>query len=419
MSWRKETYAQHLFFAKECIEQFEVEFRISVFPFEDITGDDFIFYKKILPDADSYKFFKEFYYKMEHAKIYRIHDGFRRKYISFLLPGEDVRALAFIGPYMDTQPTLEELHSIAEYYHISPGLFPEIQSYYEGVTIISDDIGILAVINTLGTRIWGSADSFSYVDTSEVFSVSGNDSATGMNPGDAMEPTIRIKMLENRYKLEQELMKAVSHGQTHQAELLHNRFTASQRAENRTPNPLRNSQNYMIILNTIMRKAAEQGYVHSLHIDRVSSQVARKIEQLDYNTNISLFSREIVRKYCILVRNYSLAHYSEHVRDTITLITADLASDLNLKTIAKTLNVNPSYLSSLFKKEVGVTLTEYVTSKRIEHAVFLLNSTSMQISTIALYCGITDVQYFSKIFKKQIGKSPSEYRKMITDSSEQ
>ena len=107
------------------------------------------------------------------------------------------------------------------------------------------------------------------------------------------------------------------------------------------------------------------------------------------------------------------------MRDTITLITADLASDLNLKTIAKTLNVNPSYLSSLFKKEVGVTLTEYVTSKRIEHAVFLLNSTSMQISTIALYCGITDVQYFSKIFKKQIGKSPSEYRKMITDSSEQ
>ena len=226
-------------------------------------------------------------------------------------------------------------------------------------------------------------------------------------------------MDENRYKLEQELMKAVSHGQTHQAELLHNRFTACQRAENRTPNPLRNSQNYMIILNTIMRKAAEQGYVHPLHIDRVSSQVARKIEQLDYNTNISLFSREIVRKYCILVRNYSLAHYSEHVRDTITLITADLASDLNLKTIAKTLNVNPSYLSSLFKKEVGVTLTEYVTSKRIEHAVFLLNSTSMQISTIALYCGITDVQYFSKIFKKQIGKSPSEYRKMITDSSEQ
>ena len=61
MSWRKETYAQHLFFAKECIEQFEVEFRISVFPFEDITGDDFIFYKKILPDTDSHKFFKEFY----------------------------------------------------------------------------------------------------------------------------------------------------------------------------------------------------------------------------------------------------------------------------------------------------------------------------------------------------------------------
>ena len=88
-------------------------------------------------------------------------------------------------------------------------------------------------------------------------------------------------------------------------------------------------------------------------------------------------------------------------------------SDLSLNTQAKLLDVNPSYLSTVFKKETGHTLTEYVTGKRIKHAVFLLNSTNLQIQTIAQYCGIPDICYFTKIFKKQIGKTPTEYRNIL------
>ena len=72
-----------------------------------------------------------------------------------------------------------------------------------------------------------------------------------------------------------------------------------------------------------------------------------------------------------------------------------------------------SYFTKVFKKETGQTLTEYVTGKRIEHAIFLLNCTNMQIQTIAQYCGIPDICYFTKIFKKIVGKSPSEYKNTI------
>ena len=51
--------------------------------------------------------------------------------------------------------------------------------------------------------------------------------------------------------------------------------------------------------------------------------------------------------------------------------------------------------------------------KLFDQAIFLLNSTSMQIQTIALYCGIPDVNYFTKTFKKYIGKTPREYRDNI------
>lgn len=51
--------------------------------------------------------------------------------------------------------------------------------------------------------------------------------------------------------------------------------------------------------------------------------------------------------------------------------------------------------------------------KRIEHAVYLLSSTDMQIQNIAQYCGIPDVNYFTKIFKKVMNKTPSEFKEDI------
>lgn len=65
------------------------------------------------------------------------------------------------------------------------------------------------------------------------------------------------------------------------------------------------------------------------------------------------------------------------------------------------------------KYQVPPNLTEYVNRKRIEYGVLLLNTTNMQIQTIAQHCGISDINYFTRIFKKQIGKTPKEYRNSI------
>jgi len=60
------------------------------------------------------------------------------------------------------------------------------------------------------------------------------------------------------------------------------------------------------------------------------------------------------------------------------------------------------------------TVSEYVRYKRIEHAKYLLGTTHLQIQTVAQHCGIMDVQYFLKAFKKEVGKTPKEYREMIS-----
>ena len=111
--------------------------------------------------------------------------------------------------------------------------------------------------------------------------------------------------------------------------------------------------------------------------------------------------------------------YSLLVRKILVRIDSDLTADLSLKAQADFLKVNSSYLSTLFKKETGTTLTEYVNRKRVEHGIFLLNTTHMQIQAIAQCCGIPDVNYFTKTFKKIVGKTPKEYRNHVSPYTRQ
>ena len=121
----------------------------------------------------------------------------------------------------------------------------------------------------------------------------------------------------------------------------------------------------------------------------------------------------MIRKYCILVKEHSLKNHSQLIGRVITLISYDLSAPLTLKYIASTMNVNASYLSSAFRKECGETLTDYVNRKRMENAAYILSHSNKQIQTVAEECGILDVNYFIKIFKKQYGITPSQYRKNI------
>ena len=81
--------------------------------------------------------------------------------------------------------------------------------------------------------------------------------------------------------------------------------------------------------------------------------------------------------------------------------------------VTQRLNVSPSYLSALFKRETGQTLTQFVNQSRIRYGLFLLNSSHMQIQTVAQHCGIPNLNYFTRLFKKQVGMTPSEYRNRI------
>ena len=163
-------------------------------------------------------------------------------------------------------------------------------------------------------------------------------------------------------------------------------------------------------MNTLLRKAAENGGVHPIYLDSISSTFARKIEQLTSTESVQDLMVEMFKSYCRLVKKHSMKQYSAPVQKAIIYIDSDLTANLTLSAIAQTQNVSASYLSWLFKQETGETITEHVNQKRIKKAMNLLETTNLQVQTIAQHCGILDVQYFSKVFKKYTGKTPKEYR---------
>lgn len=337
-------------------------------------------------------------------------------YIFFQMPEADVPTYIIIGPYTSTTISSQAILERVDKYSISPDIFPQIEKFYQDLPFIPDENTLLLLINTFGEQIWGSLDNFSLQDVHDFVFFDLEPVAERPATKEPEEAFLSMKIMEERYNMENQLIQAVSQGQTHKAEMFLNTF-ATLHFEQRTADPIRNRKNYLIILNTLLRKAAEAGAVHPLHIDSLSSKFARKIELITSENAANSLQQEMAHKYCLLVKNHSMKGYSLLIQKVLTRIDSDLTADLGLKTQAELLNVNPSYLSTLFKKETGSTLTEYVNRKRIEHGIFLLNSTNMQIQTIAQYCGMPDVNYFAKTFKKLIGKTPKEYRDSIANLS--
>ena len=342
--------------------------------------------------------------------LYKTSDSYGLNYMYMLLPENDEQILLFIGPFADTLLSPRQVMEIAEKNGISPSKHKTFSDFYSGITIIDENNPLLAMVAVFCEKLWHKKDfNISDVKRDKLSPVSPINQTEEFDNNSVL---IDMENMEKRYKYENEMMQAVSLGQMNKMDYLIGKFNYSL-LKKRTNDTLRNVKNYCIIMNTLLRKAAQNGGVHPIYIDRVSSAFAVKIEMLQKSEAVNALVTEMFKTYCRLVRQHTMKNYSPIIQRTIAIIDSDISANLTLSTLARQQNLSLGYLSTVFKDETGKTLTEYIRDKRIKHAQYLLSTTHLQIQTVALHCGIMDVQYFSKIFKKQTGKTPKEYREEL------
>lgn len=143
------------------------------------------------------------------------------------------------------------------------------------------------------------------------------------------------------------------------------------------------------------------------HMNEVLSELSLAIPELSF-FNLKEILLTKVSQYLM---TYSAAPSPRNEVDHLKIFIEDNYSlDLNLKNLAEKVYMNPNYLSTLFKNQVGDTIGNYITKIRITHAKNLLSNSDLKINAIAQMTGYQNANYFSYAFKKQTGMTPNEYR---------
>lgn len=343
---------------------------------------------------------------LEPDTIFYLTDRFQCHYGIMELPQENCYLL--IGPFLVDKMSTEQIYEVMEQNQLPGDFYWQLEQYYRESTTPTSVNGIFALINQMGQVLYGKNKlNVRYLDAvqMEVW----EEYFSNYELQIPVTPTLSMEVLEERYNYENRMLEAVFRGNTAQAlGLITDSFS---QLEKRLPDELRDSKNRLITLNTLLRKEAERACVHPWHIDRFSNSNVVKIEQTETARQVEDLYRGIVKGYCEMIQKHSLQNYSLLTRKIINAIDADLTQDLSLKTFAGKLNVNASYLSTLFKNDTGTSLTDYVNKRRMRKARKLLRTTSLTIQDIAALSGVPDVHYFNRMFKRDSNISPGEYRR--------
>jgi len=143
-----------------------------------------------------------------------------------------------------------------------------------------------------------------------------------------------------------------------------------------------------------------------LEIDEAHKEIRPMSEQLAMN----LLERLLIRCYEItsLADNAPMDH---RILEACQILSASLAAEISIESLAEQVFLSPSRLAHLFREQVGVSIVRWREDQRIIRAKLLLQTTPMPVAVIGQQVGYDDQLYFSPVFKKRVGVSPSEYRK--------
>lgn len=133
----------------------------------------------------------------------------------------------------------------------------------------------------------------------------------------------------------------------------------------------------------------------------------------NYECNMLIYTfKDTLMGYFARVRDEKNNINQLPIRMAKQYVNENYAHPITLEELSDAIGLAPTYVSTLFKKEIGINFSEYLTSCRMEAAKKLLKKKDLSINDIAEQVGYSDPKYFSKMFNKIVGLKPSAYRKL-------
>lgn len=227
-----------------------------------------------------------------------------------------------------------------------------------------------------------------------------------------LENTVTEQQLKQHYSNLDLLTDAIKRGDYADALIQKNKQRGSNLLMSYNLTTLMAAKKGLYMENTMYRLTAHSCGIEPKYLRAVSQKFSKEIDALTDPSLESELMQRMLYAYCEMVRKCKMSGYSPIIQKTIAYITRHLADEnLSLTQLSQNVNTNSSYLSKLFKAEVNMTLTEYISQARIEKAMEYIKSGKMKIQDVALAVGYTDTAYFTRCFRKRTGLSPTEFQK--------
>ncbi|GGM29918.1 hypothetical protein GCM10011351_15050 [Paraliobacillus quinghaiensis] len=173
---------------------------------------------------------------------------------------------------------------------------------------------------------------------------------------------------------------------------------------------IRSLKNSLICSCTLFTRAIIAGGIHPEKAFTLSDVYIVEIESLESIDALADLEYEMLQHFIEVLSNEDISPYSNTINQAISYINENILTDLTLQKISDHCYVNHSYLSHLFKKEVGISIVKYINKKRVEEAKYMLIHTKSSITEIALLFLFCNQSYFTAQFKLYEGMTPKEFR---------
>ncbi|WP_077620637.1 helix-turn-helix domain-containing protein [Litchfieldia sinesaloumensis] len=173
---------------------------------------------------------------------------------------------------------------------------------------------------------------------------------------------------------------------------------------------IRSKKNIGIIGISIATRAAIDGGLHPEIAFSLSDNYIQRLEDLSTAKDIDNLLTEALFTFTKKVSEVKEENYSKTISTCKNYIYTNRYEKVTHEDIAIKVQLSQSYLSSLFKKEVGISVSDYISKIKIEEAKNLIMYTDTPLSEISSLLHFTDQSYFTKVFKKFEGITPKQYK---------
>ena len=313
--------------------------------------------------------------------------------------------IVLVGPYVRSEFSEAKVQAVLLRQHFPASYAASLRLYYSAFPLTGSThlrSAVLACIHALS----GTTEEYSYCRLR-------SDAPEQKLPQPQREESLDYSALHRRYDVENRFLHMIETGDVENVLIAQRQMSLAGMGQTRYVNAVyMDSGTGLAMLRAMARKAAERGGASLVEIHEITQRAVQRIyasknakEQGRYSDEMILELTEAVRR-----ARLQLDRYSPPIRRVIEHIELNYSQRLPLEELAAVSHLSPAYLSRSFKQEAGVNLSQYLEHLRCEKAAEMLRSSDAAVQEISSYVGYLDNNYFVKVFKKQFGLTPTEYR---------